>query len=236
MSTLIITGAGISIASGIRPFRGEEGIWNENPTSIATLKKYYSDPLYFLKWYYHRMISGSDSTPNTVHQILARKNFRVITQNIDNLHLAAGHNKDQLIEIHGNLKFKRPLKVLTQDDLILANWDEIKEPETDLKKEFNLSEKGKIIKQSLRPHVLLFDEYYTELYQYSKAKKWVEESSTIIFMGTSNSVGFTDYTLSVALSSNKKVIVVDPNPSSTFFHVGVEFEIIEAEKYCHNLS
>lgn len=235
MSTLIITGAGISVASGIKPFRGEEGMWNENPTSIATLKKYYSDPIYFLKWYYHRIVSGSNAQPNKVHQILAEKNLRVITQNVDNLHLAAGHQTESLIEIHGNLRFKRALKVDGINDLIPINWDTIIEPEVELKKEFNLSSNGKVIKESFRPHVLLFDEHYTELYQYTKAKQWVNEANTIIFMGTSNSVGFTDYTLSVALSSNKKVIVVDPNPSSTFFHVGVEFEIMEAEVFCQNL-
>jgi NAD-dependent deacetylase len=86
--------------------------------------------------------------------------------------------------------------------------------------------------ESYRPHILLFDEYYTELYQYEKAITWLLEAHAIIFMGTSNSVGFTSGALQIGVSKNKKVIVVDPNPSPSFNHPAVEIIKASATEFC----
>ena len=99
---VVITGAGISVESGIKPFRGTNGIWNENPTSMATYAKFTEDPAHFLSWYYERFVSCKDALPNATHEILAKQNIRVITQNVDNLHKKARHPQDSLIEIHGH--------------------------------------------------------------------------------------------------------------------------------------
>ena len=87
-------------------------------------------------------------------------------------------------------------------------------------------------KKSYRPNVLLFDEYYTELYQYEKAITWILSADTIIFMGTSNSVGFTSGALQIGVSKNKKVIVVDPNPSPSFIHSEVDLIKMTASDFC----
>jgi NAD-dependent deacetylase len=87
-------------------------------------------------------------------------------------------------------------------------------------------------KNSYRPHILLFDEYYTELFQYEKAITWILSADTIIFMGTSNSVGFTSGALQIGVSKNKKVIVVDPNPSPSFIHPEVEIFEMTASDFC----
>lgn len=231
MSTLVITGAGISIESGIKPFRGPDGNWEENPITMATVKKYYEDPEYFLQWYYNRFNTALNAKPNIVHKTLAKLKLRVITQNVDNLHVKARHPKSKLIEIHGNLMFKRRMNSDCIGQLRPAEWEKVIDPKKDLQVLFNLSLDGKITQKSYRPHVLLFDEYYTELYHYKKALDWVNEADTVIFMGTSNSVGFTETVLDISVNEGKKVIVVDPSPSPSFFKKGVEFEMISASEY-----
>lgn len=232
---VVITGAGVSVESGIQPFRGKNGIWEENPMEMATYHKFNSEPGHFLKWYYNRFISCKDALPNTAHEILANKNVKVITQNIDNLHLKANHPKSSLVEIHGNINYKRKINAENLDELELADWQSIKEDnlEKELFDLFFITEGGRINeKKSYRPHILLFDEYYTELYQYEKAITWLLSADTIIFMGTSNSVGFTSGALQIGVSKNKKVIVVDPNPSLSFIHPNVDLIKMTASDFC----
>ena len=104
---VVITGAGVSVESGIQPFRGKSGIWEENPMEMATYHKFSTDPGHFLEWYYNRFASCKDALPNAAHEILASKNIKVITQNIDNLHIKANHPVESLVEIHGNINYKR---------------------------------------------------------------------------------------------------------------------------------
>ena len=232
---VVITGAGISVESGIQPFRGANGIWEENPMEMATYHKYSSDPAHFLSWYYKRFVSCKNALPNTTHERLAAQNVRVITQNIDNLHLKAHHDHQSLIEIHGNLNYKRKVNAEHIGDLELANWDKIDETNLEASLfDFFKIEKGGVIDEnkSYRPHVLLFDEFYTELYQYEKAITWLLEAETIIFMGTSNSVGFTSGALQMGVSKGKQVIVVDPNPSPSFMHPKVEIYKELASTFC----
>ena len=62
--------------------------------------------------------------------------------------------------------------------------------------------------------------------------KWVLESDTIIFMGTSNSVGITEGILGVGLDKRKEVIVVDPNPAESFRLPGVQIYETTASQFC----
>ena len=232
---VVITGAGVSVESGIQPFRGKSGIWEENPMEMATYEKFSKEPSQFLQWYYKRFVSCKDALPNLAHEILANKNVKVITQNIDNLHLKAKHPNESLVEIHGNINYKRRINADSIDDIILADWSSI--DESKLEKElfhlFDITEGGKIDKKkSYRPHILLFDEYYTELFQYEKAISWILSADTIIFIGTSNSVGFTSGALQIGVSKGKKVIVVDPNPSLSFIHPSVDLIKMTATEFC----
>ena len=124
---VVITGAGISVESGIKPFRGKSGIWEENPMEMATYEKYSKEPSVFLQWYYKRFVSCKDALPNTAHEILANKNVKVITQNIDNLHIKANHSKENLVEIHGNINYKRMINAENMEDIVLADWENIDE-------------------------------------------------------------------------------------------------------------
>jgi NAD-dependent deacetylase len=225
-SVVVVTGAGISVDSGIQPFRGKNGLWNENPTTMATYEKFKIDPGHFLSWYYHRFVSCRDALPNATHEILAANQIRVITQNVDNLHIKAAHPIQRLIEIHGNINFKRRIPAYSKEELVLANWNFVKEAEDQIPALFELFEIGKNgtidFDKSYRPHILLFDEYYAEIYESEIAMDWVAEAETIIFMGTSNSVGITNMVLESALRRGKEVIVVDPNPAPSLRYPGIQ--------------
>ncbi len=101
-----LTGAGISVDSGIPDFRSEGGLWKRyDPLEHATLESFNRDPTKF--WTMGRELAETiiKAEPNAAHIALAKleaqgKLTGVITQNIDNLHQSAG-NKN-VIELHGN--------------------------------------------------------------------------------------------------------------------------------------
>lgn len=237
LNTVVVTGAGVSVESGIQPFRGKDGIWEENSMQMATFRKFKSDPADFLGWYYKRFKSCLQAKPNVAHSILSSLGIKVITQNIDGLHRAASHSPDSLIEIHGCLNEKRKLSSQSRSEIISANWSEVDESniEKSLLKLFNISSGGMVVKSnSYRPHVLLFDEYYSDLYEIGKAMSWVSDADTIIFMGTSNSVGITEGILQAALQGGKEILVVDPNPSPSLSLPGVIIYKQSASEFCQS--
>lgn len=102
------TGAGISVESGIPPFRGGDGIWSKYNPSILELSTYLQKPE--TVWPVIRQLFYdffADAKPNSAHEVLAlleKQNIlrAIITQNIDNLHQDAGSKN--VIEYHGNSK------------------------------------------------------------------------------------------------------------------------------------
>ena len=187
---LYITGAVISAESGIPTFRGSDGFWtigskNYTPQEMATRVMYKENPSQFLLWYYKRFVKYRNAKPNKVHKYLVDKNL--ITQNIDGLDYKAG-NKDY-IAIHGNLHkvslyHSQNLKV----DIENAPWKSIERECPDLNDLIKLKnillDFFKISKNtlkpekmvSLKPFVLLFDEFYTDNYGISKANQLMDDA------------------------------------------------------------
>lgn len=222
MPSLYITGAGISAESGIPTFRGADGFWtigskNYTPQEMATRSMYQRNPLEFLRWYYHRFAAYRHHGPNAVHDWLADKNL--ITQNVDGLDGKAG-NVDY-IAIHGRLDrvtlFHDQAWV---DDVVQleAPWDQVDEGDLDesLLTLFRIDGVPKL-DYSLKPYILLFDEYYTELYRIGAAQQRMLAADRLIFMGTSFSVNITQMALDVASARQIPVEVVDPSPVETHY-------------------
>lgn len=215
MNTLYITGAGVSAESGIPTFRGEEGFWkigskNYTPMEMATRDMYTNQPEAFLAWYYQRFASYRHHGPNDVHHWLANKNL--ITQNIDGLDGKAG-NADY-IAIHGRLDKITYFHEQGEDAKIFdAPWDEIDDSQLtqSLLQHFNINRQPELHK-SYKPFVLLFDEYYTNLYKINEAQHRMQQAHKMVFMGTSFSVNITNIALDIAMKNQIKVEVVDPNP------------------------
>ncbi|GAG01442.1 unnamed protein product, partial [marine sediment metagenome] len=88
---VVFTGAGISTESGLRDFRGPDGLWTRRDKGLSTPKQDFTD-----------------AEPNTGHnaitelQNLGKLEF-LISQNVDNLHLKSGIKPELLAELHGNM-------------------------------------------------------------------------------------------------------------------------------------
>ncbi|MEC8277387.1 MAG: Sir2 family NAD-dependent protein deacetylase, partial [Myxococcota bacterium] len=110
---LVLTGAGVSVASGIAPFRGTdpEAVWNKDVTEKGTYAYFRSDVLGSWSWYLDRFSTLFGKQPNLAHHALVdmeewcakhHLNFTLLTQNIDGLHRDAG--SQALFEVHGTVR------------------------------------------------------------------------------------------------------------------------------------
>lgn len=217
MTTLYITGAGVSAESGIPTFRGRDGFWtigsrNYTPQDMATRAMYQHNPEQFLCWYYRRFAAYRDHGPNDVHYWLADKNL--ITQNIDGLDGKAG-NRDY-IAIHGRLDLMTRFHDQDDTDGIVperAPWEQVDEDDLarSLCELFRIDGRP-VLNASFKPWVLLFDEYYTELYRITEARSRMLTATRMVFMGTSFSVNITQMALDIARLRDIPIEIVDPEP------------------------
>jgi NAD-dependent deacetylase len=107
-SVVALTGAGISVPSGIPDFRSPgTGLWeNVDPMEVAHIDAFHRDTKRFWRFYRPRFAQLGDKLPNRAHHALAELEGRelldaVITQNIDRLHAKAG--SERVIEVHGSI-------------------------------------------------------------------------------------------------------------------------------------
>ena len=103
----VLTGAGVSAASGVPTFRGADGLWkNFKPESLATRQAFARDPKLVWEWYDWRRRMIAKCSPNAAHHVLASwskrfPNFTLITQNVDGLHERAGTR--DVVRLHGSI-------------------------------------------------------------------------------------------------------------------------------------
>ena len=109
---IALTGAGISVESGIPPFRGKGGVWEKiDPMEYAHIDAFMNDPAKVWDVLIRGMKDVVDQAlPNDAHKGLARLQElgiikTIITQNVDGLHQAAGST--DVIEFHGNFAWQR---------------------------------------------------------------------------------------------------------------------------------
>ncbi len=114
-SVVALTGAGISVPSGIPDFRSPgTGLWtNVDPMEVAHIDVFRRDPERFWHFYGERFQTLAHKRPNRAHEALAKLERAslldaVITQNIDRLHARAGTR--ELIEVHGTIEHSSCLR------------------------------------------------------------------------------------------------------------------------------
>jgi NAD-dependent deacetylase len=107
-SVVALTGAGISVPSGIPDFRSPQtGLWEKlDPMEVAHIDAFRRDPVRFWGFYAERFTTLEDKLPNRAHEVLVRMERAgmldaVITQNVDTLHRKAGTG--ELVEVHGSI-------------------------------------------------------------------------------------------------------------------------------------
>ncbi|HTY40537.1 MAG TPA: NAD-dependent deacylase [Thermoanaerobaculia bacterium] len=103
----VVTGAGVSAASGIPTFRGPGGLWRRRrPEELATPGAFDRDPALVWEWYAWRRELVAKAAPNRAHEVLAAwsrrfSGFHLVTQNVDGLHERAGTGN--VVRFHGSL-------------------------------------------------------------------------------------------------------------------------------------
>lgn len=107
-SVVALTGAGISVPSGIPDFRSPgTGLWEKvDPMEVAHIDAFRRDARRFWSFYGERFSTLRDCRPNRAHHALVELERRsrldaVITQNVDMLHREAGTR--ELVEVHGSI-------------------------------------------------------------------------------------------------------------------------------------
>jgi len=224
---LVVTGAGISLASGIPTFRGQDpdAIWKKDVTELGTFRYFSQDPVGSWRWYLSRFEKTVGAKPNAAHEALVRLEawqasrggeLLLVTQNIDGLHRQAGSHA--LVEVHGRADRVRcprvgcpngaPAGSLARSDFDLARFAADPGPAT--------LPRCPLCQAVLRQHVLWFDEYYDSHrdYQWGRVLEAAAESDAVLFVGTSFSVGVTDLLLHATLERGKPVLSIDPAASA----------------------
>ncbi len=193
----VLTGAGISAKSGIPTFRGPEGYWTIGsqvyyPQDMATFRMFRQNPRQVWQWYLYRMGVCRQAAPNAGHRALIDMEslfpdrFTLVTQNVDNLHLRAGHRLHNTFQIHGNVFYQRcsencnaTVSLIPKE--IQPNGKE--EPITETQwRLLHCPDCGGL----LRPHVLWFDESYDERhYRLESTLEAAGNTGLLIVAGTS---------------------------------------------------
>lgn len=180
---VVLTGAGVSVASGLRPYRGPGGWWTEHPEhrEMATAKAAKADPM--STWHAFGSLRGAlaVASPNPAHLALARAETQrpagttltVITQNIEGLHRAAGSRN--VIELHGNLSRTR----CSDPTCDLEPFEDQTVPET--------LPRCPRCYAPLRPDVVLFEEPMAARPEW-ESKRVLRECDLFLAVGTSGTV------------------------------------------------
>lgn len=170
---VFLTGAGVSVESGLATFRGKNGLWtNEDWAKLSTVEALKNDTQKCFDFYNARRKQLSEVSPNDAHYMIAelekKHNITVITQNVDNLHERAGSSN--VVHIHGELT-----KVCSSNDRTSC----VKEyPLTTPINIGDLADDG----SQLRPYIVMFGENVDNM---DIAKNAVKSCDIYVIVGTS---------------------------------------------------
>jgi NAD-dependent SIR2 family protein deacetylase len=226
-ATLVVTGAGVSLASGIPTFRGADpgAVWANDVTEKGTRAYFKQVPHESWRWYLQRFELARGAKPNDAHRALVQweawqqrqgREFLLVTQNVDTLHEQAGSRA--LVKVHGSLDQARCTRWHCKHG---PPWGTFPMAEVDFGPLHANPDPDTVPRcpectSKLRPHVLWFDELYTEheSYQFEHVLLSAKRARLIVFIGTSFSVGITDRITALGLRSGAQVISIDPSGMS----------------------
>ena len=202
-----LVGAGLSAASGIPTFRGEDGFWkfgstNYMPQEIGTKKMFNVNSDAVWSWYLYRKTICNAAKPNEGHKALKRiedrikDKFNLMSQNVDGLHKSVGQTSNRVIYIHGDMDYVRCSEECETTLYPFPNQIANKQ------KGERISESDKEFLQcpncgeDLRPHVLWFDETYNEAYyKFQTAKSELDNTNILFLIGTSGGTTFPNFAI-----------------------------------------
>lgn len=198
-----LTGAGISVESGIPPFRGKGGIWEKiDPMEFAHIDSFMRDPAKVWNILIREMKGVIDAAkPNPAHKALARLEFMgkmqaVITQNVDSLHQLAGSSN--VIEFHGTFARQFCLNCSREIETRELNLTEIP-PKCECSGIF-------------RPACVFFGENIPAE-ELRRSRKEASQCDVMLVIGTSAVVQPAAYMPVIAKERGAKIIEINPEPT-----------------------
>jgi len=197
------TGAGVSVESGIPPFRGAGGLWNTTHPIFLEIDYFHKKPLQSWKKikeiFYDKL---GDAEPNLAHEVLAKMEKRsflesIITQNIDHLHQKAGNK--YVYELHGTYRQLVCTECGSEYDMSFADLNFL--PPTCF-----------VCKGILKPDMVFFNEpipWFAKKRSFEEAKK----ADLLLIIGTNAEVLPAAEIPEIAKRSNAKIIEINIKPS-----------------------
>ena len=198
---VFLTGAGMSVESGFKTFRGNDGLWENYPVEqVASHEGWEDDPTLVTNFYNMLRHKLWDAQPNEGHRLVAEmeKNYEVsvLTQNVDNLHEKAGST--HVIHLHGELT-----KVCSSHDPYDERYIQQLTPEHSDIVPGTKAGDGSL----LRPFIVFFGESVPML---TPAAREAAEADVFVIIGTSLNVypvaGLVQYT-----KPGCPLYLIDPN-------------------------
>lgn len=199
---VFLTGAGMSVESGFKTFRGNDGLWENHPVEqVASHEGWLADPTLVTEFYNKMRRKLWDAQPCEGHRLIAEMesdyDVTVLTQNVDNLHEKAGSK--HVIHLHGELT-----KVCSSDNPYDTTWIKELSPDDNDVKPGTKAGDGSL----LRPFIVFFGESVPML------EPAVEEASTadIFVIIGSSLVVYPAASLVRFVPRGCPVFLIDPNP------------------------
>ena len=228
---VFLTGAGMSVESGFKTFRGNDGLWENYPVEqVASHEGWEQDPTLVTNFYNMLRRKLYDAQPNEGHKLIASLeddyDVTVITQNVDNLHEKAGSTN--VIHLHGELT-----KVCSSRDPYNPDYIEELGPDNSQVTPGTKAKDGSL----LRPFIVFFGESVPML---EPAAKEVQGADIFVVIGTSLNVypaaGLLYYT-----RPGTPIYLIDPNGVNasstqdiTYIHKGASEGMKALASLIHN--
>lgn len=199
---VVLTGAGISVESGLSTFRDAGGLWENYPVQdVATHEGWERNPTLVTNFYNMLRKKLVKAKPNKAHELVAelqkKYNVTVVTQNVDNLHEIAGSNN--VVHLHGEL-----MKVCSSYNVDDTRY-QITLTEDNLEVEPGTKAKDGSL---LRPFIVFFGEAVPNMTQAMIA---ASDADIFLIIGTSLNVypaaGLVQY-----VKPGTPIYIIDPNP------------------------
>ena len=221
---VVLTGAGVSVPSGIPDFRTPgTGLWEKvNPMEVAHIDAFRRDPDRFWSFYSQRFSGLVDKRPNPAHEVIAELERRglvrgVITQNIDRLHREAGSTR--VVEVHGSIDHCVCLECggrVGLEDVLKDLAAGVGTPEC------------RACITALKPDVVLFGELLPEAAM-AEAHALAQEADLMLCVGSSLEVFPVASLPGVALENGGRIAVVTqgPTPYDTEAEVKLAGDVVD---------
>ena len=202
---VFLTGAGMSVESGFKTFRGSDGLWENYPVEqVATHEGWEANPTLVTNFYNMLRKKLYEAKPNEGHRLIQQLeqayDVTVITQNVDNLHERAGSSR--VIHLHGELA-----KVCSSRDPYNEAYIRELPQENCTVEPGTKADDGSL----LRPFIVFFGESVPMI---SVAAEYAREADIFVIIGTSLNVypaaGLVQYT-----KPNCPIYLIDPEAVHT---------------------